>query len=204
MTEPDTAPPVKRDGFAVPSLITGLLGFFGITAVLGLVFGIVTLVRTRRTGERGRGLAIGGIVAGAVWLVALPVAAVVLVGGLLSVSNAPIAALKVEDCYDTARPGRDAVRVPCAGAHDGVVLDAFTMADPETAYPGDREAQASVLSRCEVRLSSMFGGTGAGSMPAELVYAGYAPDEAAWAAGSRIAVCGAQLRSGQLVGPWRR
>src|SRR2546430_17461175 len=63
MTEPEPAPPVKRDGFAVPSLLTGVLGFFGVTAVLGVVFGIVTLVRTRRTGERGRGLAIGGVVA---------------------------------------------------------------------------------------------------------------------------------------------
>jgi hypothetical protein len=204
MTEPEPAAPAERDGFAVASLITGVLGFFGITAVLGLGFGIVALVRIRRTGGRGRGLAIGGIAAGAAWMIALPVAAALLLGSLLSASNAPIAALKVDDCYDTARLGRDAVRVPCAGAHDGVVLDAFTMADPETSYPGDREARASALSRCEERLSGMFGGAGAGPMPAELVYNGYAPDETAWAAGNRIAVCGVQLRSGELVGPWRR
>jgi hypothetical protein len=201
MTEPDVVPPVKRDGFAVPSLVAGLLGFFGLTAVLGLVFGIVTLVRTRRTGERGRGLAIGGIVAGAVWLVALPVAAVLVLGSLLTSSNAPIAALEVENCYDTARPGRDATRVPCAGEHDGVVLDAFTM--PGTAYPGDREAKTEVQRGCEDRMANMFGGLGA-EVPPSLVVVGYAPDEGAWAAGTRIGVCGLQLGAGKLVGPLPR
>lgn len=198
MTEPHVAPPVKRDGFAVPSLVTGLLGFFGLTAVLGLVFGIVTLVRTRRTGEGGRGLAIGGIVAGAVWLVALPIAGVLVLGSLLSSSNAPIAALEVENCYDTARPGRDAVRVPCAGEHDGEVLDAFTMSG--TAYPGDRDARAQVQQSCEERMAGMFGGLGA-EVPPSLTVVGYAPDEGAWSAGSRIGVCGLQSRVGKLTGP---
>lgn len=203
MAEPDAAPRAKRDSFALPSLITGVLGFFGVTAMLGLVFGIVTLVRTRRTGERGRGLAIGGIVAGAVWLVALPIAAVLLVVGLLSASNAPIAELQIDNCYDTARPGRDAVRVPCTGPHDGVVLDAFTMADPETPYPGYREAQAAVLGRCQERQSKLLGGSDS-AMPDQLVLTGYPPDEKAWAAGKRVAVCGMELRIGKLVGPGSR
>jgi hypothetical protein len=137
-------------------------------------------------------------------MIAFPVAAALLLGSLLSASNTPIAALKVDDCYDTARLGRDAVRVPCAGAHDGVVLDAFTMADPETPYPGDREARASALSRCEEPMSDMFGGGRRRPDAAGTGVQRHAPDKTAWAAGNRIAVCGVQLRSGQLVGPWRR
>src|SRR6185295_6684857 len=74
MTEPETAVPAERDGLAVPALVTGVLGFLGITAVLGLVFGITALVRIHRTGERGRGLAIGGIAASVVWITVLPLA----------------------------------------------------------------------------------------------------------------------------------
>jgi hypothetical protein len=203
MTEPEARVPGKRDSLAVVSLITGVLGFFGITAVLALVFGIVALVRIHRTGERGRGLAIGGIAAATVWMIALPVAVILVLANLVSASNAPIAALEVENCYDLARPGHDAVRVPCAGAHDGVVLDAFTMAGPQTPYPGDREAATTADRSCQDRMAGMFGGAGIG-IPPELVLAGYAPDEKAWEAGERIATCGLQARSGRYSGPWPR
>ncbi|MEV6829398.1 DUF4190 domain-containing protein [Amycolatopsis sp. NPDC051102] len=197
-----TPGPAKRDGFAVASLITGVLGFFGITALLGVVFGIVALVRIHRTGERGRGLAIGGIAAGLVWAIALPVAAVLVLVRLLSFSNAPIAAMQVENCYDLGRLGTDAVRVPCAGEHDGVVLDAFTIAGPETPYPGDREATAGVNRSCQTRSDTLFGG--AYEIPPGLVLVGYAPDEKAWKAGARIGTCGLEARAGRLTGPLPR
>jgi hypothetical protein len=48
----------------IASLATGLVGCL---SIVGLVLGIVALVRIRRTGERGRGLTVGGIVAFAIW-----------------------------------------------------------------------------------------------------------------------------------------
>ncbi|MFI5592552.1 DUF4190 domain-containing protein [Amycolatopsis sp. NPDC051758] len=204
MTEPETAVPAERDGLAVPALVTGVLGFLGITAVLGLVFGITALVRIHRTGERGRGLAIGGIAASVVWITVLPLAVFLLAISQVGSSNAPIAALQVGNCYNTARPGQDAVRVPCTEEHDGEVLDAFTVADPQLSYPGSRDARASAQSSCESRLANMFGGRGAGRLPGELQLVGYPPDEAAWAAGSRLAVCGLEPRTGRLTGPLNR
>lgn len=192
--------PAKRDGFAVASLITGVLGFFGVTAVLGVGFGIAALVRLHRTGGRGRGLAIGGIAAGVVWAIALPIAVFVLVAGLLSASNAPIAALEIDNCYNKARPGRDAVRVTCAGEHDGLVLDAFTMASPNTPYPGEKQAAAAVERSCQDRLDTLFHGEDAVELPPEVVVVGYAPDEKAWAEGKRNATCGMQRRSGRIPG----
>lgn len=59
-------PPV--DGLAIASLVTSGVGLFslGATGPVGLGLGIAALARIRRSGARGRGLAIGGIVAGGV------------------------------------------------------------------------------------------------------------------------------------------
>ncbi|HEY3479695.1 MAG TPA: DUF4190 domain-containing protein [Streptomyces sp.] len=195
MTEPDS---VKRDSLALPSLITGLLGFLGVTALLGLVFGIIALVRTKSIGQSGRGMAIGGIVASTVWIIALPLVSALLLITALRASNTPIALLQIDNCYNTARPGVDAVRVPCDGHHDGVVTDAYTM--PQPAYPGERVAKAEAQRGCEDRLATMYGGQAA-ELPPGLEIVGYAPDEAAWVAGSPVAVCGLEPRSGTLFGP---
>jgi hypothetical protein len=56
------------DGFAIASLVLGLLGFIGICAILGVVFGLVALNRIGRTRRGGRGMAIAGTVIGGVWL----------------------------------------------------------------------------------------------------------------------------------------
>jgi len=59
----------KTDGFAVASLLLGLAGITVIGAVLSVVFGVMALRRIRRTGQRGRGMAIAGLVFSAIWLV---------------------------------------------------------------------------------------------------------------------------------------
>ena len=62
---PLAAPPVetKTSGMAISSLVLGILGFCGITALVGLVLGIVALVKINKSGGRlsGQGLAIAGI-----------------------------------------------------------------------------------------------------------------------------------------------
>lgn len=59
-------PTVSR--LAVASLVCGILGFFsaGITGVLGVIFGHVSLGRIKRSAGtlEGRGLAIAGLVTG--------------------------------------------------------------------------------------------------------------------------------------------
>jgi hypothetical protein len=64
-------PPVRStNGFAIAALICGLVGLvsYGLGGVLGIVFGIVGLRQIRQDGQAGRGLAIAGIVVGAVTL----------------------------------------------------------------------------------------------------------------------------------------
>jgi Domain of unknown function (DUF4190) len=63
------SPPAGRvNGFAIASFVLGLAGFMLVTLVLSVVFGIVALAGIRRTGGRGRGLAIAGLVLSGVWV----------------------------------------------------------------------------------------------------------------------------------------
>jgi hypothetical protein len=57
-----------HNGMAIAGFVLGLLGFAGITAILGIVFGSVALATIRRTAQPGKGLAIAGIVLGSCWL----------------------------------------------------------------------------------------------------------------------------------------
>jgi len=71
------------DGLAIGSLVTSCVGLItmGLTGIVGLGLGIAALVRIRRSGARGRGLAIAGIaVGGAMTLFVAGFAALVVVG----------------------------------------------------------------------------------------------------------------------------
>jgi hypothetical protein len=69
--------PSTTNGFAVASLVCSIVlsWLFGVGGVLGVVFGIIGIKQCARQGERGRGIAIAGIVLGGIaiafWLVIL-------------------------------------------------------------------------------------------------------------------------------------
>ncbi|WP_433465449.1 DUF4190 domain-containing protein [Spirillospora sp. CA-128828] len=71
--------PVARptNGMATASLVCGLIGFFacGITSILAVIFGHVSLGQIKRTGEGGHGMAVTGLILGylisAGWLLIL-------------------------------------------------------------------------------------------------------------------------------------
>ncbi len=56
------------NGLAIASLVSGVLGFLCLTAIAAVVLGVVALGQIRRTGKKGKGLAIAGIVLGVLWL----------------------------------------------------------------------------------------------------------------------------------------
>lgn len=93
-----TTPP--RQGLAIASLVMGILsvptlGCLGLGALVGIVLGIMALVRANRDpGEYGgRGLAIGGIVASAFsLLVAIPLAGIVAAIAIPSLLRARVSA----------------------------------------------------------------------------------------------------------------
>ena len=94
----DTTTPPKR-GLAVASLVVGLisiptLGLLVVGGVVAVVLGIVALVNIRKEPAvyGGTGFAIGGIVAGAVSLVLIPVIGILAAIAIPSLSRAGIAA----------------------------------------------------------------------------------------------------------------
>lgn len=73
---PATPPPARTSRMAITSLVLGALGLFscGLTSLIGLILGIVALVRIGRSAGRlkGNGLAIAGVIVSAVLLLVMP------------------------------------------------------------------------------------------------------------------------------------
>src|SRR2546430_198988 len=82
----DAPGPTKTNGWAIASLVLGILG----GSVLAIVFGLVARGQIRRSGgrRRGLGLATAGIALGCAWLALLAVVIVLGVTGVFDDSNA--------------------------------------------------------------------------------------------------------------------
>ncbi|MFI0354735.1 septum formation family protein [Actinomadura sp. 9N407] len=141
------------------ALVTGLLGL----VLFAVGFGIAALVQISRRGERGKGLAIGGIVASVVWLmVSVALAITALSGdfragfreGLESSTNEMYP--KPGQCFDlsgeqfTPNPPL----VACDRPHDAEMVLHFKL--PKGAWPGDKELSRLSDEGCEQRFRARF------------------------------------------------
>ena len=76
----------KASSLAVASLVLGILGLFtcGATALVGLILGIIAMVKVSNSGGalRGRGIALAGIIVSGVFLLLVPVFAAMLLPAL--------------------------------------------------------------------------------------------------------------------------
>jgi prepilin-type processing-associated H-X9-DG protein len=92
----------QTSGMAISSLVLGILGFCGLTAVAGVVTGVLALIQIRRSGGRlsGRGLAIAGICVSAFMLLAsIPMTA----GLLLPAMARAKAKAQAAECMNNVR-----------------------------------------------------------------------------------------------------
>lgn len=76
------AVPSRMSGMAITSLVLGVLGVFtcGFTALFGLIFGIISLVKVKGSQGRlrGDGIALAGIIVSAVFMFMIPIFAAML------------------------------------------------------------------------------------------------------------------------------
>lgn len=156
-TDP-TAPVVHgTDGFAIAGFVTGLIGM----VVLAPVFSIVGLRRIRRTGDRGRSLAITGLVLTGCWLAVIALVAALAVWGTreANVGNStPVANIRVGQCFD-ADLGKSTLLVAkiadCAGPHAG---EAYATASATLTGLDDSEKDMSAAQSCAKSFQGFVGG----------------------------------------------
>jgi len=154
-------PPSGTNGYAITSLVLGILGFVCVAWMAGLGFGIAALRHIKRTGQRGRGLAVAGIVLSSLWGLLLG-SAVVLgaingdrdtsAGAGWSGGTVPVTELATGDCFrwKTSRSNTSGVkRMPCNDSHYGEVF--WTVPLGGGSYPGDAKLAAESNRGCRER-----------------------------------------------------
>lgn len=196
--------PQRTNTVAIVALVLGFVFPIG-----GIVAGSVALAQVKRTGEKGRGLAIGGIVAGAVVMVLTVIAAIAFflffaLGAATSSSGgSPLDpfvppgeessaqpdetfALPVGSCLDDVAGGfitGDNV-LDCAEPHTYEVFSSFLLDDG--VFPGDEALQTEALDRCGAVFGDFVGIPYADSA---LDYSYVSPTEDTWAQGDREILC---------------
>jgi hypothetical protein len=139
-------PKAGINGWAIASFVLGLIS----VSVLGLIFGIVALVKIRNVPQRGKGLAVAGICLSAAWIVGV-IGFVALsygttaqqssTGQITQNGNLSITDLRAGDCFQNAggnQPDTGATSqitaVTCSSPHNAQVIALLPVSG--SAYPG--------------------------------------------------------------------
>jgi len=186
------------DGVAVAALVSGLVPAIPVTLVLGPL----ALIRVGRSGARGRGLAITGLVLAGLWTVAAAVVAAAIITRPpppKPVTLPHVFSLRAGQCVDSGTDGISGVHVVgCGQAHDAEVFATFQVAGSR--YPGAAALQQRARQGCLSRLAGYLNPElPATSLAQSFVY----PGAGAWSAGERTVVCTVRSTSGPLVGSVR-
>jgi len=156
--------PPKTSGLAIASLILGILGIFcgGITAIVGLVLGIVAIVTINKSdGQlRGSGLAIAGTVVSAIVLLILPAML------LPALAKAKMRAQTI-NCLNNVKQLNLAL-LTYANAHNGKYPPEETWCDAVQTYVSSDKVFKCVAdtqnSRCDYALNAKLGGFATGKV----------------------------------------
>lgn len=147
------------NGFALASLIFGIIGGL----LFSIVFGIVGLVQTKNSGQKGRGFAIAGLVLSAVWIAIIAVVVAVALGSkaqrdstgtITSGGSIGVRSLRLGDCVaDDVTSGteiRELQAVPCSAPHR---LEVFaSLRYDESSFPGGDALVTEAQTRCSQAL----------------------------------------------------
>lgn len=204
------APPPPQpgtDGFAIASLVFGIIG--GI--LLSVIFGFVALSRIRRTGRGGRGLALAGLTLSGVWALIYAVIIVAVIatsadrdtsGRITDGGDVSAFSLKVGDCLNGLKESDNISSlpaVPCDQPHEGEVFAMIQL--PDGAFPGDAKISTDAGDRCSAAFET-YAPSSVSDEKIELFY--LQPTQLSWAQGDREITCVAtdptQPRTGSIKG----
>ncbi|MCS0634472.1 DUF4190 domain-containing protein [Streptomyces sp. LP05-1] len=203
-------PAAQVNGLAITSLITGIVCC---VPLVGVILGAVALRQIKRRGERGKGLAVSGIVLSLVGTLIL-VAGLATGGFRTAYDGFREAAdkasrsrstldLRTGQCYDD--PSEEAVTtevrvVDCDRPHDGEVTGLFQVSG-FSAWPGDEVLEPLAEKRCQTVAARYAMDTWAVPDNAWLFY--YQPSKESWRLGDRAVTCAYAAESGKLTGSVR-
>lgn len=189
-------------GWAIASLVVSIVG----GAVLGAIFGIIALGKIRDHGQKGRGMAIAGIILSGVWVVVAVVTVVTRQGYATGTPNTQVSTnvspaavpssaldgtglvfvhgLAVGNCFDWTNNGQPVASVtliPCRQAHNVQVFATWELSGSSSSFPGNLYAVAT--QGCEARKASLT------ASASSLEVSDFTPTQAGWAAGDRVVEC---------------
>jgi hypothetical protein len=205
---PPPPPPDPEEGWSGLAIASLILGFLG-AVLLSVTLAITALIQLRRSGQRGRGLAIGGLVLSGVWVlvvVSLLAVAVARSSGSETTTTADRAVAGTStsdqsaidatgyapgDCVDEIDDYDTMHEVSCTPAHDGEVFAVFTL--PDGRWPGEDEVEYTSDARCSNYLDGYV------EQPFAFEYFSYYPSQDMWPQ-DRSVVCVAYDQEGPLYG----
>jgi hypothetical protein len=184
----------KTSGWAITSFVLGLVG----VVVLSPIFGVLALRRIKRTGQRGRGLAIAGLGLSVAWIALFGVIGAV--GNLGNATRSPttgkithsgslgVFSLAVGDCFNNP-PGATSLTtvtaIPCTQAHNAQIYAKFSLSGSILNYPGTSALTRLATSGCNARVGSLDKSEITNSMMIRFLY----PLAQSWLDGNRTVAC---------------
>lgn len=202
------AQPQKTNGFAIASLIFGIIG----GVLLSAIFGIIALVQIKKNNEKGKGMAIAGLVLSGAWVavICIAVLAVALFQGTKTPSSSSLptpvetkeTSVKVEtlragDCVNGLQEG-DIARLPaisCDQPHEGEVVGDYQVSG--TDYPGEKSITDEANEKCNDLLLKYSPSTKDDeTIGLFFVY----PTTSTWSRGDRQVLCIAEHTEGKKSG----
>ncbi|MFD6179012.1 MULTISPECIES: DUF4190 domain-containing protein [unclassified Isoptericola] len=191
------APPRKTDGVSIAALVTGILGL----ALVPLGLGIAGVVRTKDPARSGRGLAIAGIVLGALstigWIVFIALIALVATNDDLQdafkesyqqgIQEGAGLDYGVGECFDYPAGSTTVEGITPADCTAPHAAEVFAVSQlPGGDYPGEAGLEQAFTDTCVPAFESYVG-----IDPAETTLTAYyiGPDEVSWAIGDRQLLC---------------
>ncbi|MFD1055123.1 DUF4190 domain-containing protein [Terrabacter terrigena] len=194
------------NGLAIAALCCGLVGIFPIAAVVAIVLGIVALNQLSDRIQRGRAMAVAGIVLGGLWLLgwAVLVVAAVVTGGpvrdaagaVTQTSDVYVEDLEAGDCFSGA--GHDEVDditiLPCTSPHESQVVTIFAM--PAGPWPGEDKVVADAERGCTDKAVPLVTARALDDLRPSFIY----PQDAFSWRDSREIICVVEAPSGTTSG----
>jgi hypothetical protein len=195
------------NGMSIAALVVGLVPCI---PFLGAIFGLVALKQVKRSGERGKGMAVAGLTLSSVWTLGLAAIITLAAVGVFEEGDTPVTDIKAGQCFNTVGKklsdygdDKDARStsvnvVDCAEAHDAEAFAVYEIqSGSDDPYPGVDAVTEDAQTNCSKYARTYLDGK-APSASTRLYF--YVPPAEGWAGHQRAVICFLGSPSGQVTG----